>query len=175
MNPMPKEPPPPPRTPLGSHERPSSYRLVGGGGCKVRHDDTFMKIRRILGILSVGIAASSLAADTNAIIGYWRAAKVESMTQTIYVTNQEVMHFATNGIVSIRFRDSPLDAARTVGAEFSVFAKNRLNMRFTDPSPGASTKTLTAYRYQLVGNLLIMESLDLPKTNTWERVNDFTF
>ncbi|MGA2245732.1 MAG: hypothetical protein ABSH48_12090 [Verrucomicrobiota bacterium] len=141
--------------------------------------NAFLKMRAMLNILIACFVSNSFASDTNSIIGYWRTTKVEGIGMTKYITDTEVMHFATNGVVSIRFRNSANSEPETVDAKFSVFPKDRLNIKFGDARNPSKlimpTKLLTAYRYHLVGNELQMEHLQFPMTNTLERVDNFTF
>jgi hypothetical protein len=111
------------------------------------------------------------------------------MNGTKYSTNNDLMCFATNNLLTMRYRDLADGVApKSVQCQYMLLSSTRLIIKFTG-SPGQSSTT--SYNYTLTSNGLCLERigsvermgeqpidfrfLPIPQTNTYERVEGFTF
>jgi hypothetical protein len=148
-----------------------------------------MKIFNIISVLILCVASRAIGSETNSLIGYWRATKMANLSGTTYFTNSDLMFFATNNLLTMRYRDLANGVApQNVQCQNLLLSSNRLLMKFTED---ALTTATISYSYTLSSNGLRLERMGQVErfdgrptgpviplvdiTNSYERVSGFTF
>jgi hypothetical protein len=119
------------------------------------------------------LAAVSLAAapGEDSVIGYWRLVKSERANpDSSQKPSPELeMRFAGSGLLLIKFRDqtAATNGTRMAAGKFTLIPPDRLTMSL-------NSEAEEHYRYSITTGQLRLEHLDLPITNTFKRLKEFS-